>query len=95
MTAFWILSALGLVLGVALSRLAARGRRIRLAKELREAEAMVERLGYIEVTLRAYPFGESLPQVAVARASCEAMRAAARRQVDACRAALAGRKMRA
>lgn len=86
---FWIMAAVGLLLGLVLARLAAHGRRIRLAEELKRAEAEVERLGYIEAALRAYPFGEGIPQVSTALTSARIMRDAARRRVKACQEAMA------
>lgn len=90
-TTFLPLSALGLLLGLVLARLAARGRRIRLAMELKQAEAEVERLGYIETALTAYPFGESIPMVSTALTSARILRHSARRRAELCRQALAGR----
>lgn len=91
MTAFLSLSAAGLLLGLVLARLAARGRRIRLAEELKRAEADVERLGYIEAALSAYPFGEGIPQVCTALTAARIMRHSARRRAELCRRALAGK----
>jgi len=83
------LSVAGLLLGLVLARLAAHGRRIRLADELKRAESEVERLGYIEAALRAYPFGEGIPQVSTALTNAQILRQAARNRVKACQDALA------
>lgn len=83
------LSGAGLLLGLVLARLAAHGRRIRLTEELKRAEAEVERLGYIEAALRAYPFGEGIPQVSTALTNAQILRQAARNRVKACQEALA------
>ena len=90
MTTFLSLSAFGLLLGLVLARLAASGRRERLTAELKQAEADVERLGYIEAALSAYPFGEGIPQVCTALAAARIMRHSARRRAELCRRALAG-----
>lgn len=87
-TFFLSLSAIGLLVGLVLARLAARGRRERLEAELKRAEAEVERLGYIEAALSAYPFGEGIPQVCTALTSARIMRYSARRRAELCRAAL-------
>lgn len=86
---FWIMAAVGLLLGLVLALLAGHGRRIRLADELKRAEAEVERLGYIEAALRAYPFGEGIPQVSTALTNAQILRQSARNRVKACQEALA------
>ena len=88
MTGFLALIAVGLLSGLLLGLLAGKGRRMRLERELKVAQAELERLGYIEAALRSYPFGEGIPQVAVAMTSAMAMCAVARRRVADCIKAL-------
>lgn len=80
--------AAGALVGFLIGKLAARGRRLRLQVELRQAEAEVERLSYIHAALVAHPFGESIPTVVTARTACTVMRADAIARAAACRTAL-------
>lgn len=90
MTALAIILAGGLLVGLVLARMAARGRRNLLAKALNNATMELALLGHIEAALKAYPFGEGVPAVLVARSACAALRDQAKGKVRACQAALAG-----
>lgn len=79
---FGLFTALGLAIGLVLARLAARGRRIRLEAALRDAEADMDRLGYIVAALRAHPFSQDNATVHAALNWAEWMRARAKTDRD-------------